>query len=135
MKLKLIKLFFCFAITFSLAQTELTKEINVKIDGMSCAIGCAQSIQNELNNTTGIIASVDFDQSQAIITYNSEIVSNNQILEIINTYQDGKFKASLLSTETRACSEGKKCCKKTGKKNTNCTKRCCSSSKKGCKKK
>ena len=44
---KLIKLFLCCAISISFAQDN--KYINLNIDGLHCAAGCARYVQTELN--------------------------------------------------------------------------------------
>ena len=128
---KLIKLFLCFAISISFAQDN--KYINLKIDGLHCASGCARYVQTELNKNEGITALVDFNNKQAIIEYDSSIYSDKKIINIINGYQGGKkYKASLINNENVSCSKGAQCCKKTGKPNPACdnnSKGCCSSSK------
>ena len=132
----LIKLFLCFTISFSFAQD--TKYINVKIDGLHCASGCARYVQTELNKNEGIIALVDFNNKQAIIEYDLNTYSDQQIVSMINSYQGGKkYKASLVKKEAEnkdssACTKGPQCCKKTGKFNSACdnkSKGCCSSAK------
>ena len=142
---KLIKLLLCLAISFSFAQDSAnsnkstSKYVNVKIEGMHCAGGCAKSIERQLNNTDGVTAMVSFANSQALIEYDTKTFSDESILDIINNYQDGKFTASLLNdTAHKGCSKGAKCCQKTGKLNSTCdnkSKGCCAGSKKECKKK
>ena len=52
---KLIKFLLCLTISFSFAQDSAnsmkstSKYVNVKIEGMHCAGGCAKSIERELN--------------------------------------------------------------------------------------
>jgi len=142
---KLIKLLLCLTISFSFAQDSAnskkstSKYVNVKIEGMHCAGGCAKSIERQLNNTDGVTAMVSFANSQALIEYDTQTFSDESILDIINNYQDGKFTASLLNdTAHKGCSKGAKCCQKTGKLNPTCdnkSKGCCAGSKKECKKK
>jgi len=142
---KLIKLLLCLTISFSFAQDSTnskkstSKYVNVKIEGMHCAGGCAKSIERQLNNTDGVTAMVSFANSQALIEYDTKTFSDESILDIINNYQDGKFTASLLNdTAHKGCSKGAKCCQKTGKLNPTCdnkNKGCCAGSKTECKKK
>ena len=49
---KILKLFICCAISFGFAQNNTL--LNVKIDGMHCAGGCAKMIENSLNQNDGI---------------------------------------------------------------------------------
>ena len=127
----LIKLVLCFTISFSFAQDN--KYMNLNIEGLHCAAGCARYVQTELNKNDGISALVDFNNKQAIIEYDSSIYSDKQIIGIINSYQGGKkYRASLMSNNATTCSKGAQCCKKTGKPNPACNnnaKGCCSSPK------
>ena len=75
---KLIKLLLCLTISFSVAQDSAnstkstSKYVNVKIEGMHCAGGCAKSIERQLNNTDGVTAMVSFANSQALIEYDKD---------------------------------------------------------------
>lgn len=130
MMTKILKLFLCCAISFSFAQNNTL--VNIKIDGMHCAGGCAKMIENSLNQNDGISAAVDFQNASATIIYDSESFSEVRIVEMINGY--GRGTASLVGTKSKECSKGKECCKKTGKTNASCDNKsqgCCSSAKKG----
>ena len=134
---RLIKLFLCFTISISFAQD--SKYINLKIDGLHCANGCARYVQTELNKNDGITALVDFTNKQALVQYDSNIYSDKKIINIINGYQGGKkYRASLMTNDASTCSKGAECCKKTGKPNPSCdnkAKGCCSSAQCSSKKK
>ena len=136
MMTKILKLFICCAISFAFSQDNTL--LNIKIEGMHCAGGCAKMIEHSLNQNDGISASVDFQNSAATIIYDSESYSEVKILQMINGYRDGKFTASLPGTKSKECSKGKACCQKTGKVNASCDNKsqgCCSSSIKGVSKK
>tara|TARA_Y100001968_G_C19422852_1_gene752732 strand:+ start:570 stop:1082 length:513 start_codon:yes stop_codon:yes gene_type:complete len=137
----MIKIFLCFAISISFAQDNAnsnnskSKYINVQIEGMHCAAGCAKSIERKLNNTEGLVAMVNFTNSKALIEYDTQLFSDFDVVDIINNYQGGKFKASLLGVKKSTCSKGKQCCQKTGKSNPACdnkSKGCCAGSSKAC---
>lgn len=142
---KLIKLLLCLTISFSFAQDSAnskkstSKYVNVKIEGMHCAGGCAKSIENKLNATEGLVAMVNFGSQMALVEYDTNLFSEQEIISIINNHQGGKFSASLLSdNSSHSCSKGKQCCQKTGKLNASCdnkSKGCCSSASKQCNKK
>ena len=132
---KLIKFFLCCMITVSFAQENIS--MNIKIDGMHCAGGCAKYIEASLNQNEGVEAVVDFNNSMASIEYDTQLFSGNQILDMINGYRDGKFTASFIKTNSndnvKQCSKGKNCCQKTGKLNPTCdnkNKGCCAGAKK-----
>ena len=114
---KIFKIFVFFA--FTLVYSQSNTALNIVIDGMHCAGGCAKMIENSLNQNQGITAVVDFQKSAASIIYDADLYSENNILSMINGYRDGKFKASLNSAQ-KQCSKGKKCCQKTGSINANC---------------
>ena len=131
MKNLLIGIFFSFGLILSVAQdSQSTSKMTVNIEGMHCAMGCAKSIESKLNNIYGINALVDFSKSSATIEYDSSLLSDAQIIDVVNTMQDGKFTATL--SPTKECSKGKKCCQKTGKLLASCdnkSKGCCASTK------
>ncbi len=121
---KIFKLFFVFAIGLSFAQNNTS--LNLTIEGMHCAGGCAKMIENSLNQNDGISAAVDFQNSSAAIIYDSELFSKTEIVEMINGYRGGKFTASLSGSNNKSdqssnCSKGKNCCQKTGKKDASCS--------------
>ena len=121
---KIFNLFFVFAISLCFAQTNTS--LNITIEGMHCAGGCAKMIENSLNQNEGISAAVDFQNSSAAIIYDSELFSKTEIVEMINGYRGGKFTASLSGSNNKLdqssnCSKGKNCCQKTGKKDASCS--------------
>src|SRR4030042_559982 len=72
------------------------KKIILKIKGMSCA-SCAISNEKELLKTEGILnASVNFASKKALVEYDSDILSGDQIGQIIikNGYQIEENKGS-----------------------------------------
>lgn len=61
------------------------------IDGMSCEIGCAKTIQKKLAATTGVQeAKVDFDAKEATVNFDAAVISTEKIQEIIEKAADGK---------------------------------------------
>ena len=127
----LIKLCLCFTISVAFAQDN--KYVNLNIEGLHCAAGCARYVQTELNKNDGVVALVNFQNKQAIVEYDSEQYSDKDIISMINSYQGGKkYTASLVNSQSQSCSKGAQCCKKTGKPNASCdnsAKGCCSSAK------
>lgn len=145
---KFIKIFLCFAFSLTFAQDNSTVQVvntetfTIQIDGMHCAGGCAKGLETALNNTDGIQAKVNFiaqnTPGNASITYDPNIFSDNQIVDMINTFRGGKFTAAINNNTTAACSKGKNCCRNTGQLNPQCDNKssgCCSTSNKNCKKK
>ena len=95
---KILKLFVCCAISLAFGQNN--NSLNIKIEGMHCAGGCAKMIEHSLNQNDGISAAVDFPNSSAAIIYDAELFSETQILNMVNGYRDGKFTASVLETKS-----------------------------------
>ena len=61
-----------------------TSEYNVK--GMMCGNGCVKTIEKEINSIEGVKKySVSFEKSHMIITYDSEMINDNIIMNKLNT--------------------------------------------------
>ena len=130
---KLMKFSFALlAVVFSLASCsdttaqskEVTQEVvgnsemTMTIEGMTCAMGCARAIEVELNNIDGVEgAKVDFKSANATLSYNGSLTSESSIVDFVNNYRNGTFKASVVAA--------KKC-------GADCTKPCCDKAKKAC---
>lgn len=67
-----------------------SKQITMTIEGMVCAVGCAATIEKNLNKTNGIkLAKVDFETKKAVLTFDAELLSTNDITQVIlNTSSD-----------------------------------------------
>ena len=87
------------------------------IEGMTCAIGCAKAIETQLKNVDGVSSAVvDFESATASIEFNPGLVSEAGLLDFVNDYRDGSFKATTMAA------------KKSGKSKTSC----CASKAKAC---
>jgi len=129
---KLVKLgFVSLAIIFSVAScsqttaqsADITQEVvgnsimAMGIEGMTCAMGCAKAIETELKNVDGVSSAVvDFESATASIEFNPGLVSEAGLLDFVNDYRDGSFKATTMAA------------KKSGKSKTSC----CASKAKAC---
>lgn len=61
------------------------------IDGMTCAIGCAKTIEEELNGLDGVQkASVDFEKKSATISFDKTILNPDNIAKVVEATGDGK---------------------------------------------
>ena len=61
------------------------------IKGMSCAIGCAKAIQEELNGLDGVkIATVDFDKELATVSFDKTILTPEKLTKVVKAAADGK---------------------------------------------
>ena len=105
------------------------------IDGMTCEIGCARTIQKKLTKMEGVkSATVDFDRKLAMVEYNEAKVTPTSLEETVtkvaDIYKVSDMKTvdafSTISKQTnKVCN--KDCCKgKTDEEKANCKKACCS---------
>lgn len=61
------------------------------IKGMVCAVGCAKTIEEELNNAEGVQkAAVDYDKESASISYDKTVLNPESITKIVEATGDGK---------------------------------------------
>ncbi len=81
-------------------STSATKEIvtavkpetaSFNIEGMTCAIGCAKTIQEKLAAMDGVQkATVDFDKKTATVEFDATKQTPEKLLEAVETTGDGK---------------------------------------------
>lgn len=87
------------------------------IDGMTCAIGCAATIQKKISKMDGVkSATVDFDRKLAMVEYNDSKVTPMTLEEAVSKVSD-TYKVSDMKTvedfsTKKACEPGceKACC-------------------------
>lgn len=61
------------------------------IKGMTCAIGCAKTIQEELNGLDGVQkATVDFEKQLATVSFDKTILSPEKLTKVVEATADGK---------------------------------------------
>lgn len=70
------------------------------IDGMTCAIGCAKTIEKKLNETEGVqTATVDFDKKLGTVLYDSALQNPDKLKAIVEAVADGTtYKVSNLKS-------------------------------------
>jgi len=70
------------------------KNIEVEIEGMTCEIGCARTIQSKLSKVDGVTHSkVDFESKKGQFTYDANKISQNDIVNKINGIAGGDLYA------------------------------------------
>ena len=75
------------------------KSIEVDIEGMTCEIGCARTIQSKLSKLDGVtFAKVDFESKKGQFTYDANKVSKNEIVKKIDGIAGGDV-YSVIKTE------------------------------------
>jgi len=71
-----------------------------KIEGMTCAIGCAKTIETKLSKMDGIQkATVDFDKKEAIVNFDGAKLTSEKIVKAVESTGDGEtYKVSDVKT-------------------------------------
>jgi len=124
-------------------ETEVVKKLDPNatfakaeftIDGMTCQIGCAATIQKKISKMDGVkSATVDFDRKLAMVEYNEAKVTPTTLEETVakvsDTYKVSDMKTVEDFSVKKACSADckKACCSEKGKKSckADCEKACC----------
>jgi copper chaperone CopZ len=61
------------------------------VEGMTCAIGCAKTIEKELANLDGVEkATVDFDKKLATVSFDKTIQTPETLTKVVEATADGK---------------------------------------------
>lgn len=93
--------------------TTTTKEIaaatkpetaSFHIEGMTCAIGCAKTLEEKLAGMEGVQnAKVDFDKKEATVNFDGDKLSSSDLVKTVETAADGKtYKVSDIKTGNKA---------------------------------
>jgi Cu+-exporting ATPase len=74
-----------------------------RIDGMTCAIGCAKTIETKLSKMEGIQkATVDFDKKQATVDFDGAVLTSEKIVKAVESTGDGEtYKVSDVKTNAK----------------------------------
>jgi len=61
-----------------------------KIDGMTCAMGCAKTIESKLSKLDGVQkATVDFDKKEAIVEFDAAVLTPEKLYATVEATGDG----------------------------------------------
>jgi mercuric ion binding protein len=61
------------------------------IEGMTCAMGCAKTIEQELSNLDGVEkATVDFDKKIATVVFDKTVQNPDNLTKVVQATGDGK---------------------------------------------
>ncbi|MFW0739722.1 heavy-metal-associated domain-containing protein [Flavobacterium sp. T12S277] len=62
-----------------------------KIEGMTCAMGCAKTIEKELSNLDGVEkATVDFEKKTATVVFDKTVQNQENLTKTVQATGDGK---------------------------------------------
>jgi len=81
---------------FAVADTK----VEMTIDGMSCQVGCAAYIDEELEKVSGVVsADVSFENKLASICYDNSLISEHDIVSAINSLKDSAYSVASVDVE------------------------------------
>ena len=70
---------------------ENVQTASFEIEGMTCAMGCAKTIEKELSNLDGVEkATVDFDKKTATVVFDKTIQNQENLTKTVQATGDGK---------------------------------------------
>ena len=71
--------------------SENVQTASFTIEGMTCAMGCAKTIEKELSDLDGVEkATVDFDKKTATVTFDKTIQNPEKLTKVVQETGDGK---------------------------------------------
>ncbi len=79
--------------------------LSIEIEGMTCEMGCGGSIRKELKATKGVarVQFIDFDENKKIqkaeISFDTNIITADEMVRIITTMNEKQFKVGKMSSE------------------------------------
>ncbi len=72
------------------SSTPEIKKVEIDIEGMTCEIGCARTIQSRLSKKEGVkLAEVNFSEKKGLVEYDAQIISEKEIIETVEKIADG----------------------------------------------
>lgn len=100
-----------------------------KIEGMTCVMGCAKTIEKKISKMEGVKSvAVDFDRELAMVEYDDAKVTptslETTVTGVSDTYKVKDIKTVTEFSKAKSCD--KECCEgKTAKEKANCKMDCC----------
>lgn len=75
-----------------------------KIEGMTCAMGCAKTIETKLAKMDGVQkATVDFDKKEATVEFDGAVLTPEKLTKSVESTGDGEtYKVSEMKTKEKA---------------------------------
>ncbi len=74
-----------------IADAKKPAKATLTVEGMTCAIGCAKTIEEDLSKMEGVQkAVVDFDTKIASIDYDAAVLSPDNLVKTVTSAADGK---------------------------------------------
>ncbi len=72
--------------------------VEMKVEGMVCAMGCAKFIEDKVAGEAGVTESkVDFEEGMAYFTYDANKWTAEELEEFIDKIHDGQYDATIVA--------------------------------------
>lgn len=72
------------------STTPEIKKVEIDIEGMTCEIGCARTIQSRLSKKEGVqLAEVNFEMKKGLVEYDAQIITEKEIIATVEKIADG----------------------------------------------
>ena len=79
------------------AIVQADKQLALKVDGMVCAMGCANYIQKQVAKMDGVSdCNVSFEDGTASIEFSSDVTGEKEIIEAITAINDGQYSVTVV---------------------------------------
>lgn len=83
-----------------LVDSKNKESVQMKVEGMVCAMGCAKFIEDKVADLDGVVLSkVDFETETASFEFDQSVLSAAQIETFIYELHNGQYKATVLNKE------------------------------------
>ena len=74
----------CFAVAMTLAASAFAESVTLKIDGMSCPIGCVSKVQSTLAGVKGVDAkATTVEVGKAVVSFDAAKTSKAEITKAV----------------------------------------------------
>lgn len=75
-------------------------EVDMKVEGMVCAMGCAKFIEDKVADLDGIVLSqVNFEEGIAHFELDQSVITPEEVERFIDDIHDGQYEAEILTEE------------------------------------
>jgi len=110
-------------LTVAQVANENLQTVELSIKGMTCAVGCAKTIESKVAKIDGVVDSkVDFEAEKGTFKIDKTVTSEKEIASTINNLLDGKTYTTCAINNSSCDTKKKPCdtacmekCKKEGK--------------------
>ena len=86
---------------------ENKESVDMKVEGMVCAMGCAKYIEDKVAELDGVtLSAVDFEEGIAHVEFDKTRTNSLDLEKFIDEIHDGQYQAEIINGEAEETSEG-----------------------------